>query len=167
MEVLAIAAVAGATALGGWFADRRRARDRNEKAECAACGTDLQESDRSELFLIHGRLVCPGCADGAKRKTLLQFVGLAGAVAFATWMIAASQGAVAMLALPLGSALLMTTGAVHLMKVANRRAQERIATGMDPSFAALASEPSFSLMGSAPTASERTSSGHPHPSVGS
>jgi hypothetical protein len=147
MEVLALAAVAGATALAGWFADRRRAQTRNGNSECAACGMTLQGGDRSELFLIHGRLVCPGCANGAKRKTLWQFVGLTGATAFATGMIAASQGLVAMLAFPVGSALLMTAGAVHLMKLANRRAQERIARGTDPSFAALGSETSTSLTG--------------------
>jgi hypothetical protein len=137
VEVLAVAAAAGATALAGWIADRRRARTRNEKSQCAGCAADLGAADTSALFLIHGRLVCPPCAAGAKRRTLWQFVGLIGAVAFATGMIAANQGIVAMLGVPIGTGLLMTAGVVHVMKLANRQAQERIAKGRDPAFAAL------------------------------
>ena len=154
MEVLALAAVAGATALAGWFADRRRARSRNANARCAACGEALHGEDRDELFLIHGRLVCARCADGAKRRTLWQFVGLTGATVFATGMIAASKGVVAMLVFPAASALLMSAGAIHLMKLANRRAQDRIARGTDPSFAALDGDPAGPLLGTGAAASE-------------
>lgn len=147
MEVLALAAVAGATALAGWIADRRRARTRNQNSQCAGCAADLVGAATTELFLIHGRLVCPSCAAGAKRRMLWQFVGLTGAVAFATGMIAAEQGVVAMLGVPIGTGLLMTAGVVHLMKLANLRAQERIAEGRDPAFEALAGDTPGVLVG--------------------
>lgn len=38
MEVLALAAAAGGAALAAWIADRRRARLRNGRGMCAACG---------------------------------------------------------------------------------------------------------------------------------
>ena len=140
MEVLAFAAVAGATALAGWIADRRRTKNRNENSQCASCASDLSGTDTDDLFLIHGRLVCADCAEGAKRRTLWQFAALIGAVTFATGMIAAKEGLVAMLGLPIGTAALMTAGTIHLMKLANREAQLRIAEGSDPTFAALAGD---------------------------
>ena len=146
MEILALAAFAGATALAGWIADRRRARTRNETTRCAACGDDLGGAATSDLFLIHGRLVCPGCAEGAKRKTVWQFVVLVGAIAFATGMIAAEQGVAALISVPVGTTLLMTVGTVQLMKLANRRAQRRIAEGADPVFAAIEASAAGALL---------------------
>lgn len=137
MEVLAIAAVAGASALAGWLADRRNTRTRNANSQCAGCGDDQRGADSTELYLIHGRLVCADCAETAKKRTVWQFVGLAGAVAFATTMIALEKGMVGLLGVPLGTGLLMTAGTVHLMKLANRRAQARIAAGQGPAFTAL------------------------------
>lgn len=156
MEVMALAAAAGVAALAGWFADRRRARARNAHTRCGSCATDLTGADTSELFLIQGRLICAACADGAKRKLLWQFVGLTGAVAFSVGMIVAKEGVVAMLAVPIGTVLVMTTGTVYLMKLANRRAQERIARGRDPAFAA--------LMGDAPEAQAPAPIDAPRPS---
>lgn len=140
VEVLALAAVAGATALAGWIADRRRAKNRNESSRCASCAADLSGVVTAELFLIHGRLVCADCGESAKRRTLWQFAVLIGATTFATGMIAAEQGLVAMLGIPVGTALLMTAATVHLMKLSNREAQVRIAQGRDSSFEALSGD---------------------------
>ena len=57
------------------------------------------------------------------------FGALIGAVAFASAMIVAKEGIVALVSVPLGTTLLMTLGAVEAMKIANRRAQLRIARG--------------------------------------
>lgn len=140
MEVMALAAVAGASALAGWLADRRRSRRRNQHSQCAACGDDQRGADSTELFLIHGRLVCADCSEAAKKRTVWQFAGLAGAVAFATGAIAIEKGAVGLLGVPIGGGILMTAGTVHLMKLANRRAQLRIAAESGPAFAALTEE---------------------------
>ena len=68
MEVLVIAAIAGAGALATWVADRRRSRRRNRSGRCATCDTTWASSSIQEAYLIHGRLVCEACAAKARRR---------------------------------------------------------------------------------------------------
>lgn len=132
MEVLLMAALAGAGALATWVVDRRRSLNRNRAGRCAGCGTAWASLTSQEPYLIHGRLVCEDCAAKAKKRVPWQ-LGAVGmftfiAVAWAT----ASQGATAVaLFSGLGTAG-MLTAAVQVMKLANRSAQRRIAAGDYP-----------------------------------
>ena len=58
---LALAAVAGTSALAAWLVDRRRSRRRNEHGECATCGISWAETQSTDPYLIHGQLVCEDC----------------------------------------------------------------------------------------------------------
>ncbi len=142
MLVLALAAAAGASVTVAWLVDRRRCRRRNAQAECAACGVAWAETPSGDPYLIHGRLVCEECAEKAKRWIPWQLGAVAGFTALATGLIVAGEGFAAMLFLPVGSVIVMTFGAVQLMKLANRRAQRRIAAGEFPDFRALGTEAS-------------------------
>ncbi len=137
MLVLAFAAVAGASATAAWLFDRRRARLRNRQGECGACGVSWAETPSGDPYLIHGRLVCEECAEKAKRWIPWQLGAVAGFAALAAGLIVAGQGFAAMLFFPVGSVIVMTFGAVQLMKLANRSAQRRIAAGEFPDFEAL------------------------------
>ncbi len=143
MLVLALAAAAGASATAAWLFDRRRARRRNEQGECGACGVSWAETPSGDPYLIHGRLVCEDCAEKAKRRMPWELGALAGWAALITgfvvttlatcsakdvsFFIAASTGVVVL-------------GTVQLMKLANRRAQRRIAAGEFPDFNAVGPE---------------------------
>jgi hypothetical protein len=66
------------------------------------------------------------------------FAILGGAAAVAGLGIAIGEGSLAMaLLIPVGSTVAMTTAADQLMKVANRKAQRRIADGEFPDLKAL------------------------------
>ena len=161
MEVLALAALAGVTAVGSWIAKRRRARERNARGACAMCGQAWSGAALSEAFLIHGQLVCQTCAARGKRHMLWQFGALGGAAALASGLIAASSGLVAMVLFPIGTTVVMTAGAIQLMKLANREAQLRIASGDFPEYAAVeagSSAPALEGAGRLPTPSEGTDS---------
>jgi hypothetical protein len=149
MLVLALAAAAGASATVAWFVDRRRCRHRNHEGMCAACGVSWADTTSGDPYLIHGRLVCEGCAEIAKRRMPWHFGILGASAGFVTAAIAAGEGLVALIVFPTISTIVMTVGAVQLMKLANRAAQRRIAAGEFPDFAALggtaAVEPERSL----------------------
>lgn len=142
MLVLALAAAAGAGVTVAWLVDRRKCHRRNMRGECAGCGVAWAESPFGEPYLIHGRLVCEGCAEKAKRRMLWHFGILAAAVAAATGFTVVGNGMAAMVLFPAGSVIIMTVGAVQLMKRANRDAQRRIAAGEFPDFEALGAETS-------------------------
>ena len=67
----------------------------------------------------------------------LQLGGIALAGAAAATLIATGQGLVAMVLFPVVTTVLMIGGAVHVMKLANRDAQLRMATGDHPGYAGL------------------------------
>jgi len=142
MLVLALAAAAGVSAAVAWFVDQRRCRRRNERGECAACSVAWGEIRSSGPYLIHGRLVCETCADKAKRRLLWQFGILAAGVAVATGFTVAERGVAAIVLFPAASTIIMSVGAVQLMKRANRDAQRRIAAGELLKHSALATEAS-------------------------
>lgn len=133
MLVLALTAGATAAAVFAWMADRRRSRRRNERGECGTCGQTL--ADSGESYLIHGRLVCGPCAEKARRRMPWELGALAGWAGLVT-----AIGAVNLLAgnlaevgvLVVAPAILVPVAAVQLMKLANRRAQRRIAAGEFP-----------------------------------
>lgn len=130
MEVLLIAAVAATGALATWVADRRRARRRNDSGQCASCAEPWTDASRQDAYLIHGRLVCEGCAVKAKRRLPWE-LGAIGAFSFIALASAtAAQGVTAVVIVSgLGTAG-MLVGAVQIMKLDNRRAQRRLA-GVD------------------------------------
>ena len=137
---MALAAAAGAGALAAWLADRRRSRRRNGQGACASCGVSWGETASAEPYLIHGRLVCERCAEKARRHIPWEYGALATAAAVATGFMVAGKGLVAMVLFPAGSTIVMTLAAVELMKLANRRAQRRIAAGESPDIEALHAE---------------------------
>jgi len=137
--------VTAATVLGGiptvgglWILERWRSGRRNRSGACATCGTSWRETPSGEPYLIHGRLVCEDCAETARRRMPWHF-GLLGLAAGAAGVgVAVIEGGMVMgILFPIGSTLAMTLGAVQLMKLANRRAQSRIAAGEFPDIEAL------------------------------
>lgn len=131
--VLALTAAASAGAVWAWLADRSRSRRRNERGRCGACGDSL--ADSGDSFLIHGRLVCAACAARARKRMPWELGGLAAWVALVSTVGVGNLlvGNVAEIAaLILVPTLLVPVGAVQLMKLANRRAQQRIASGDFP-----------------------------------
>jgi len=131
--VLALTAGATAAAVLAWMADRIRSRRRNERGGCGACGASWVES--GDPYLIHGRLVCNACAETARKRMPWELGGLAAWAALvattgAVNVFAGNFAAVALLIVP--PTILVPLGAVQLMKLANRRAQRRIAEGDFP-----------------------------------
>ncbi|MBT8477840.1 MAG: hypothetical protein KJO06_02910 [Gemmatimonadetes bacterium] len=139
MLVLAIAAVAGASAVLAWTIDRLRCRRRNERGECGACRISWGETSSGDPYLIHGRLVCENCADKAKRRLPWELGALAGWIALAMGLTLAEEGLALLVFIPAGMAV-ATLGAVQLMKLANRNAQRRIAAGEFAGLKALGTE---------------------------
>lgn len=137
MEVLVMAAVAGASALAAWVADRRRAGRRNRSGRCASCSTTWAATASPEPYLIHGRLVCEGCAEKAKRRMPWQLGAIAVFSVVALASATAAQGATAVVLFSGFGTAGMLVGAVQLMKLANRRAQRRIALGEYPDIEAV------------------------------
>lgn len=137
MLVLVLAAAAGASVTVAWLIDRRRGSQRNNQGKCAACGISWAETTAGDPYLIHGRLVCEGCAGNARRRLPWHFGIIAGATAIATGATLAGNGIVAMLLVPVGATIVMTLGTIKLMKLANRKAQRRIALGEFPGFETL------------------------------
>lgn len=136
MLVLALTAITGVSAVATWIADRRRCRRRNELGKCGACGIPWAEASPGEPYLIHGRLVCAGCAERAKRRMPWELGALAGWVALAGGVTLADEGLAQLVVIPAAMGL-TTLGAVQLMKLANRNAQRRIAAGEFAGFNAL------------------------------
>ena len=125
------------TVSGLWMFERWRSRRRNRSGECAACGTSWHSTPSGEPYLIHGRLVCQDCADTARRRMPWHFGVLGLASAIATAGVVADAGLAMIILLPAASTVAMTLGAVQLMKLANRKAQRRIAAGEFPGSGAL------------------------------
>ena len=136
MLILTLAALAGAGTAAAWFVDHRRARRRNETGCCAMCGIAWSEA-AEDRYLIHGRLVCEACAERAKTQMPKQFGIIVASTGVATGGMGAAYGLAAMVAFPAVTTVAMTTGAVWLMKSANREAQRRIASGEYPGYHAL------------------------------
>lgn len=141
MEVLAVAAIAGAGALATWMADRRRSRGRNRTGQCATCGTSWTESSSQDPYLIHGRLVCEACAANARRRMPWELGAVAAfsLVALALASAMAGQGLTTVVLVSAVGTAGMLVGAVQVMKLANRTAQRRIANGDYPDIASLRS----------------------------
>lgn len=142
MLVLALTAAASASAVVAWMLDRRRCDRRNRRGECGACGVSLAERS-GDSYLIHGRLVCEECAEKARRRMPWELGALAGwamllaGLAVANLAVGSAVGVAFFVAGSTGGVVL---GAVQLMKVANRRAQRRLAAGEFPDFKALSAE---------------------------
>ncbi len=131
--VTALAFCGGPLIVGGlWMLERSRSRHRNQTGKCAMCGSVWQSVPSDDPYLIHGRLVCEPCAEKARRRMPWHFGTLGVAAAVGTGLAAAGAGLPAMVLLPAGSTIVLTLGAVRLMKLANRNAQRRIATGEFP-----------------------------------
>jgi len=140
--IFTLATVVGGlqTVVGLWLFERRRARRRNRDGECAACGTPWASIPSVEPFLIHGRLVCDGCAAKARRRMPWHF-GMLGLTAGVGTAIAFAGADVRLMVLaPMTSTVAMTLGAVAWMKHVNRRAQRRIASGEFPDMEAIRRE---------------------------
>lgn len=132
-----MAAIAAAGALGAWAADRRRSRRRNESGRCAACGTAWTSSTVHDAYLIHGRLVCEDCGRTARKRLPWQFGAVALFSLVAIGSATAAQGPTAIALFCAVGTAGMLVGATTLMKLANRRAQRRIAAGDYPGVDAL------------------------------
>lgn len=127
-------------AAGGlWFFERTRSRRRNRRGECATCGTSWRATSSGEAFLIHGRLVCSGCAERARRRMPWQFGILGVGAALGTGIAVSGADLAVMMLLPATSMIVMTVAAVQLMKFANRRTERRIAAGEFPDYQAIES----------------------------
>ena len=138
MVVLALTAAAGAVA--AWMLDLRRSRRRNKEGQCGACGVSWAETGSGDPYLIHGRLVCEDCAGKARRRMPWELGALAGwsallAGAAVTSLAAGSAKDLAFFIA--GSTGIVFLGTVQLMKLANRRAQRRIAAGEFPDLTSL------------------------------
>ncbi|NNM04547.1 MAG: hypothetical protein HKO65_05540 [Gemmatimonadetes bacterium] len=137
MDILwLILTVAGFAAVPGmalaWVTGRWQSRRRNASGACASCGHNWAEVESDERFLIHGRLVCEGCAMRARKRLGWQFAFLSGWTLFAVVMILVMEGVDLLALMPPTTVAAMALGAVGLMKLANRRAQQEIATGSYP-----------------------------------
>ena len=143
MLVLALTAAAVASAAVAWMVDQRRCRRRNEQGACGACSVSWAETPSGDPYLIHGRLVCEDCAEKAKRRMPWELGALAGwsalltGLAVTTLATGSAKDAAFFIAASMGVVLF---GTVQLMKLANRRAQRRIAAGEFPEFNALGAE---------------------------
>jgi len=140
MWVLALTAAASASAIVTWMLDRRRCRRRNQQGECGACGVSWAETYSDDPYLIHGRLVCEDCAGKAKRRMPWELGALGGWAALLAGLVVVelASGSAKDLAFYIaGSTGVVLLGAVEMMKLANRRAQRRIAAGEFRDFSAL------------------------------
>ena len=132
---------------GAWWLERRRARRKNAEGQCSACSTAWTELGEPERYLIHGSLVCEGCAEATRERILGHFGLLGGAGVFASAAIFLSQGATLFALFPVSSVVVMGAGAVTLMKRANRKAEAEIAAGTYP---ALHGDATPELIGTTP-----------------
>jgi hypothetical protein len=68
-----------------WRRVRRRAVDRNVAGRCANCGLAWSEIGVTpHEYHVHGTQVCAPCAHHLRRRTVVEFVGLSAATAFAS-----------------------------------------------------------------------------------
>jgi len=119
---------------GYWIFDNVRGRLRNKRGQGASCSATYGEM--SESYLVHGRMVCEGCAERLKRHTFVEISVLAVLVAvlcgLGIWA-AISSGMLGeslfLSAFLIGPPLAMGAafvGAMGLMKWQNRRALDRL-----------------------------------------
>jgi len=132
--ISAVTVFGGIPTVGGlWMFERWRSRRRNRGGECASCGISWSSTSSGEPYLIHGRLVCEDCAEVARRRMPWHFATIGIAAAAVGIGVAWDGGGLATAILwPIGSTLALTLGAVQMMKLANRKAQRRIAAGEFP-----------------------------------
>ena len=131
--ITAVTFYGGLPAVGGlWAFERWRSRRRNRSGGCATCGVAWESTPAGDPYLIHGRLVCETCADRARRRMPWHFGVLGAAAAMATGIAFRGADVTAMILFPAASVVVMTFGALQLMKLANRTAQRRIAAGEFP-----------------------------------
>lgn len=112
--------------IGAWIFDRWRSRRRNRAGGCAICRSPLAAS---EPWLIQGRFVCEGCAAHARRRMARQLGLLAACGGLAAALTLRSNEPWLMIAFPICTVLVLTAGALQMMKITNRRAQVRLAAG--------------------------------------
>lgn len=128
--LLAVAGYAAVPALvGAWLIEKLRSRRRNASGKCAACGLVWSDITSPEHFLIHGRLVCEGCATRARGRLGWQFGFLGAAALFASVMILVVEGPVVFAIMPPATVSILAVAGIGLMKRANRRAQAQVAAG--------------------------------------
>lgn len=119
-------------AVAGWLLQRLRSRRRNSAGVCASCARTWSDIEAQERFLIHGRLVCEGCASKARRRLGWQFglLGAAGIVSSVAILVSDDPAILALV--PPTVVGVFAVGTVGIMKLANRRAQAQIAAGSYP-----------------------------------
>jgi len=121
--------------LGGlWIFDAVRGRLRNKRGQCACCSATYGEMNES--YLVHGRMVCEGCAERLKRHTFVEISVLAVLVAVLSGLgiAAAISGGMLQKSLFLSAFLIVPplamgaafVGAMGLMKWQNRRALDKL-----------------------------------------
>lgn len=124
--------VAVPAAVGAWGVQRWRSRIRNASGRCAVCGAPWEAGNAGERFLIHGRLVCESCAARARGRLGWQLGLLGGAAIFSSLIVLAADGPTLLAIVPPALVTVFTAGAIGLMKLANRRARNRIHAGTYP-----------------------------------
>ena len=144
MWVFALTIAASASAIGAWVFDRLRSRSKNDQGRCGACGILWTDESSGEPYLIHGRLVCEECALKARRRMPWELAALGVWAALLTAvavgnLVSGSSVAVVAVAVA-GAGIVVPLAAVQAMKLANRKAQERIALGESSTFKALSGE---------------------------
>ena len=120
-------------AVGGvWWLQSRRSRRRNAKGACAICGESWATSESDERYLVHGRLICVRCASRTRVRLFWQFGVLAGAAALSSVTVLLGDDPGLFVLAPPAMVVVFTAASVGLMKLANRRAERRIAEGDFP-----------------------------------
>lgn len=131
LGVLIVALSATPPVLAGlWVAEWWRSGRRNRRGECGACGQALG-ADSEDRYLVSGRLTCSGCATQMKKRMPWMLGGLAVLITGTTIGVAMVADGWEWVLNPIITSTLVI-GTLQLMKVANRRAQRRIAEGELP-----------------------------------
>lgn len=131
LGVLIVALSATPPVLAGlWVAEWWRSGRRNRRGECGACGQALG-TESEDRYLVSGRLICSGCTTQMNRR-MPWMLGALGVLVTGTAIgVAMVVDGWEWMLNPLIT-FSATIGTLQLMKVANRRAQRRIAAGEIP-----------------------------------
>lgn len=113
--------------VGLWVAEWWRSGRRNRRGECGACGQALG-TESEDRYLVSGRLTCSGCATQMKKRMPWMLGGLAVLITGTGIGVAMVVDGWEWVLNPIITSS-MVIGTLQLMKVANRRAQRRIAAG--------------------------------------
>lgn len=125
---------------GLWAFHRWRGARRNRDGRCAACAIEWRSSGTVDRYVIQGRLVCRSCARRARHRLSWYFAALGLAGILATGIAIAGADVAWLVLLPPGLLAVATYGALRWMKLANRRAQRRLASQALASLRAMAPE---------------------------